>query len=77
MRGGVVRRDAEPHRGDTLEMLANLAFILVVLSFPLCLPLVVAMPFGLVVRVMAGRDLDRMASGVMVREGSTKRGKPG
>lgn len=27
------------------------------------------MPFGLGVRVTAGRDSDRMASGVMVREG--------
>jgi hypothetical protein len=71
-RGGAVRRDAEPHRGDLLQWSGDLAFMLAVLSFLLCPLVVVVMPFAVTVRVMAGLDLDRMAAGVMIREGENQ-----
>lgn len=71
-RGGVVRRDAEPHRGDLLHVLGDLAFMLALVSFLLGPLVLVALPFGVVVRVMASRDLDRMASGVTIREGENQ-----
>jgi hypothetical protein len=68
-RPGAVRRDAEPHRGDLLVGLADLAFIMTMLSFVLLLPLLIAVPLAVVARVLAGRDLDHMGSGHTDREG--------
>jgi len=55
--GGAVRRDAEPHRGAALVWLADLAFVLAMLSFLLLFPIVIALPLASVVRVLAGRDV--------------------
>ena len=61
-RPGAVRRDCEPHRGELLARLADLAAILGVVSVFFCVPTFVALPLALTVVLLASRDLDRMAA---------------
>lgn len=68
-RPGAVRRDCEPHRGELLARLADLAFILSVCSIFVCVPTFVALPLALTVVLLASRDLDRMAAVQLDRQG--------
>jgi hypothetical protein len=68
-RPGAVRRDCEPHRGELLARLADLAIILAVLSVLFCAPIFVALPLAVTVVLLAARDLDRMAAVQLDRRG--------
>ena len=68
-RPGAMRRDCEPHRGELLARLADLAFILSVCSVFVCMPTFVALPLALTVVLLASRDLDRMAAVQLDRQG--------
>jgi hypothetical protein len=68
-RPGAVRRDVAPHRGDLLAMLGGTSLTLGILSMVLCIPFLVGLPLSLVTVVLAGRDLESMALGVMDPEG--------
>jgi hypothetical protein len=54
-----LRRDAEPHRGRLLKLLASLAICIALLSFCV-IPGFVSLALGLAVRALAMRDLKKM-----------------
>jgi hypothetical protein len=60
-----LRRDAEPHRGPLLKLLANIADVLAILSICLVFPSLLGLALGLVVRAVAGWDLKKMDAGLM------------
>ena len=62
---GAVRRDCEPHRGDVLLGLGRISLACGLLSLCLCVPAAISVPLGLVVWLLAERDLAKMAAGQM------------
>jgi uncharacterized membrane protein YccF (DUF307 family) len=66
---GNVRRDAVPHRGLLLLVLGGVALLFGFASPFLVFPAVVAVPLGIAVWRMAGRDLHEMRWGRMHPEG--------
>jgi hypothetical protein len=62
---GAVRRDCEPHRGPFLYHLASIGFVAAALSLICPLFAVISVPFLLVLRALAGRDLRLMDAGRM------------
>jgi hypothetical protein len=60
-----VRRDVEPHRSNHLLLLASLVLFLGVSSLVVVLTGWVALPLGVTVDRLAGRDLRRMRAGSM------------
>lgn len=64
-RPGAVRRDVAPHRGERLRFLAGVALACALLAYCLAVPALVALPLGVAVRIIARRDLARMAAGRM------------
>lgn len=60
-----VRRDCQPHRGALLQRLGLLSTWCARFSFILIVPALVALPVGLMVTVLARRDLARMDGGLM------------
>jgi hypothetical protein len=60
---GVLRRDCEPHRGGLLLALAVVALVCGFAAFFLVVPVVVAVPLGLVVARRARLDLAEMFAG--------------
>jgi hypothetical protein len=59
----LLRRDAEPHRGERLRGLAITALVLGVAAWPCGFPLLLALPLALVAFALAGRDLVGMRGG--------------
>jgi hypothetical protein len=68
-RPGIVRRDVEPYCGRLLEALGFKSLVMGVIAPLLVLPALVAFPLGVVVWVVARRDLRKMAAGEMDPEG--------
>ena len=66
---GDVRRDAEPHRGHLLRLLANFSVACGIVSFCTFFPSIVGLLLGLTAFVMARRDLKKMRAGVMDDQG--------
>jgi hypothetical protein len=76
----LVRRDYEPHRGTLIVSLGNLSLIAGGLS--LCLfgaGAIISIPIGILVWVMANRDLESMRAGRMDPAGKrqTETGRAG
>lgn len=66
---GESRRDCEPHRGRLLRRLARISLLTGGLSF-LCPPLaLIGLPMGLLIRMLARRDLDAIFAGEMDHRG--------
>jgi hypothetical protein len=63
------RRDAEPHRAGMLQFLATTSSISGILSCALVVPLLLAIPLGLLVWGLATHDLVQMRHGLMDRTG--------
>ncbi len=62
----LIRRDYEPHRGSLILSLGNLGLIVGGLSLCLFgLGAILSIPIGIVVWLMAGRDLEYMSAGRM------------
>jgi len=68
---GAVRRDCEPHRGPLLLVLGTVSLIFGVLGFWLQFMALPDAPLGLVVWLLAWRDLRRMRAGRMDPDGET------
>jgi hypothetical protein len=62
---GAVRRDCEPHRGDVLLSFGRVSLVVGLLGFVLGLTTLVALPLGVVIDVLAWRDLRRIRAGEM------------
>jgi hypothetical protein len=60
-----LRRDAEANRGGLLDFLSKMAGALCIFGWPVGVPLVVGVPLGAAVYVLATRDLARMKAGGM------------
>jgi hypothetical protein len=58
-----LRRDAEPHRSGLLFVLGFMALIFGALGVTLVFPILLALPLGVTVYVLAGRDLAQMKTG--------------
>jgi hypothetical protein len=69
VKSGEVRRDAEPHRGHFLRVLANASVACVLLSLCSLFPSVIELLLGLTALVMALGDLGKMRGGVMDARG--------
>jgi hypothetical protein len=63
------RRDGLPHRGGLLAGLGELAAVSAIFGWGLCAPGLVGLGLGLLVWLLARRDLRLMALGVMDPEG--------
>jgi hypothetical protein len=66
---GKMRRDAEPHRGQLLLRLANAARVCCWLTPLLWFPGMIGMALGIIVTLLASRDLATMGAGMRDREG--------
>ena len=66
------RRDVEPHRAGLLQWFATVSSIFGAASCALVVPLVVAIPLGIVTWSLAARDLARMRRGLMDRTGMAR-----
>jgi hypothetical protein len=64
-----LRRDTEPHRGPLLHVLGVTAVILAVAGVPCGIPLLLALPLGVTVYLLADHDLGRMRAGGVDRRG--------
>jgi hypothetical protein len=62
---GQTRRDYEPHRADVLLVLGALSLLLGMASIAGGLTALAGLPLGLVIYLMARRDLGEMAAGRM------------
>jgi hypothetical protein len=69
-RPGAVRRDCEPHRGPLLFWLGGGSLLCGIASLWLVVPALIGLPLGVVVLLLGGRDLKKMAAGVMDPEGA-------
>ncbi len=63
------RRDVEPHRAGVLQFLATASSVSGILSCALIVPLLLAIPLGLLVWGLATHDLAQMRHGLMDRTG--------
>jgi hypothetical protein len=69
-RPGAVRRDCEPHRGPLLFWLGGGSLLCGIAWLWLVVPALIGLPLGVVVLLLGGRDLKKMAAGVMDPEGA-------
>jgi hypothetical protein len=60
---GAVRRDAAPHRGELLRLLATISLAFSAAGVLFLVPALVGVPLAFRVSSMASRDLDRMGGG--------------
>jgi hypothetical protein len=68
---GCVRRDCEPHRGEVLCFAGTISAFCGLASVYLFLPSLVALPAGIIVCVMARKDLALMEAGLMDPRGKS------
>jgi hypothetical protein len=66
---GVSRRDCEHHRAGLLMALAHVSIFAGVFSIPCCLPGLIGLAVGLIVRAMARRDMALIRAGHMDHRG--------
>jgi hypothetical protein len=64
-RPGAVRRDCEPHRGQTLEVLGTVSLACGALSLFMGLPALLGLPLGAAVLWLSSCDLTMMEAGRM------------
>lgn len=67
-----LRRDSEPHRGDTIFLFGLISLISACLSLLCCVGIFPAVPFGLAAILMANHDLSRMEAGLMDPHGESQ-----
>lgn len=65
---GQLRRDFEPHRGPNLQLLGLASLVCGALGC-LCIPALIGLPLGVVIALMAHRDVNQMKAGLMDAEG--------
>jgi hypothetical protein len=69
LRPGVIRRDCEPHRANWLRLFGYVSLTCGVLSWIVLPALLVSVPLGVAVCLLARHDRKRMAAGLMDPEG--------
>jgi hypothetical protein len=62
---GCCRRDCEPHRGELLCLVGTISAICGLTTICLVLPGLVAIPAGILVGIIARKDLESMNAGLM------------
>jgi hypothetical protein len=66
---GQAPRDAEPHRGPSLLLLATLSVVCGFLSCCFVVPSLIGLPLAAAVLTLSARDLTRMRAGMVDRRG--------